>query len=160
MSVSIWESGTLEAIALRRAKRAPMEEVLEIEICANRGLVGDFGRRLGRAQVSLLSAEKWSATCSELGANINWAARRANLLLSGVTLEAILGQRIQVGQAVVLEVTGSTEPCSRMDDAVLGLQEALRVGTRGGLRCLVVQGGAIKVGDAVTKHRAKLHSDL
>ena len=50
---------------------------------------------------------------------------------------------------LVLEITGETDPCSRMDEARQGLRLALTPEWRGGVCCRVVTGGDIAVGDAV-----------
>ncbi len=141
--------GTLRGIAIRSAKRAPMEELCDSEILEDAGVAGDFGRRPGRSQVTIVSAEKWAGACAELGVDIPWPARRANLCVAGVDLEPIPGRQLSVG-AAVLEITGETDPCYRMDQARAGLQAALRPDARGGVRCRVVRGGRIKIGDAVT----------
>ena len=57
------------------------------------------------------------------------------------------GQRLALGDEVVLQITGDCAPCARMDEIRPGLREELE-GQRGVL-AFVVQGGAIKVGDAI-----------
>ena len=101
---------------------------------------------MGR-QVTVLFREGWQAACAELGRELPWVTRRANLLVEGVAVPG-KGQRLFIG-AAELEVTGETEPCSVMEAASRGLRAALKPEWRGGVTCNVVQGGAIKVGDNV-----------
>jgi MOSC domain-containing protein YiiM len=141
-------TGTLRGIATRHAKRAAMAVRLRAEVDRGSGLGGDFGRKPGRAQVTLLSEEAWHAACLDIGAVLPWTARRANLLLTGVPLCPLAGSRVAIG-AVVFEVTGETDPCQRMDEAHAGLRWALSLQARGGVRCRILSGGLISVGDAV-----------
>lgn len=138
--------GTLSAIASRPAKGAPMVSHLAATIDQHRGITADFGRRPGRAQVTVLSEEAWAAACAELGLAIAWTARRANLLVAGIPLQPLVGSRIIVG-TVILQVTGETVPCSRMDEERAGLRRVLARNARGGVRCRVLSSGRIAVGD-------------
>lgn len=140
--------GVLRGIATRSAKRAPLVTHSASVIHANAGVDGDFGRRAGRSQVTVLSEEAWRAACEEIGAVLPWTMRRANLLFAGLPLQPLAGSRITIGE-VILEVTSETDPCSRMDDAHAGLRRALTPEARGGVRCRVIAGGKIVVGDTV-----------
>jgi MOSC domain-containing protein YiiM len=46
----------------------------------------------------------------------------------------------------VLEVTGETDPCERMEEAQAGLFQALAPEWRGGVTCRVIANGTIHVG--------------
>lgn len=142
-------TGTVQAIARRAASRAPMERLDAVAVSAEAGLDGDYRGRSMRRQVTLMSAEDWQAVCAELGAELDWTLRRANLLVAGLALPREAGAVVRVG-GVTLAVTGETEPCSRMDEQHAGLRAALTPDWRGGITCRVVEGGAIKVGDAVS----------
>lgn len=103
----------------------------------------------GKRQVTILSREAWDAVCADLGTALDWTARRANLLVEGLALERTTGRRIRIGGAL-LEVTGETDPCVKMDKEMPGLQAALRPDWRGGVICRVLAGGEIAVGDKVS----------
>ncbi len=141
--------GQLRGIATRPAKRAGMITHAQSIIQTRAGVDGDFGRRPGKAQVTVLSEEAWRVACEESGAGLPWTARRANLLVAGIPLQPLIGARIAIGE-VLLEVTAETDPCWRMADAHPGLMRALSRQARGGVRCRVLAGGAIAVGDQVT----------
>ncbi len=140
-------AGTLRAIATRSAKYAVMEPQIFTVIGVDVGLAGDGARKPGSA-VSILSWEKWQAACAALGADLPWTFRRANLLVAGIPLMPEKGRRISIGSAL-LEITGETDPCRRMDDQHMGLMAALKPDARGGVRCMVIEGGAVALGDAV-----------
>lgn len=113
------------------------------------GIAGDFRGRPGRRQVTVLAREGWERACGELGLALPWTARRANLFVEGVELPGSTGTMLLVGNAV-LEVTGESAPCARMDEVADGLREALGKEWRGGVTCRVVHGGEIRLGDRVT----------
>lgn len=141
-------SGTLRAIATRSAKRAAMVPQIFTVIDAGAGLAGDANRKPGPAQVTIVSWEKWQEACAALGADLPWKLRRANLLVEGVPLMPDVGRRISIGP-VVLEITGETDPCQRMDQQHMGLRAALTPDARGGVRCRVIVGGSIALGEPV-----------
>ncbi len=138
--------GRLTGIAVRGASRAPMEEVDSVRVAVESGLAGDRHGDFADRQVTILSAADWRAACGELGADLPWTVRRANLLLDGVVLPRAAGARVRVGECV-LEITGETDPCERMDEQHDGLRRALTPDWRGGRTCRVVSGGELRVGD-------------
>lgn len=141
--------GRLEGIARRERKRAPMEELEHAQISTATGVARDFRGKPGERQVTVISAAAWRAACTELGRDVPWTARRANLLVDGVELPQTIGSVIRVG-AVRLRVTGEVDPCSRMDEQYPGLTNALKPDWRGGVSCTVLEGGFISLGDAVS----------
>lgn len=141
--------GRLTGIARRDAKRAPMETLERAEISKATGVANDWRGKPGRRQVTVISAASWADACRELGAELPWITRRANLLVEGIDLPHSTGAIIEMG-AVQLLVTGEVDPCSRMDEQHLGLREALKPDWRGGVSCTVLEGGFVSIGDDVT----------
>ena len=139
--------GRLVAIARKPAAGAPVEEVAEARITAAAGLEGDSRGQPGPRQITVLAVEDWAAACAELGAEVSWTLRRANLLVEGFALPREPGARLNIGD-VVLEVTGETIPCERMDEGHAGLCAVLTPEWRAGRTCRVMAGGDISVGDA------------
>lgn len=140
-------SGRLEALWSKRAHRGKMDPLMDVELIVGRGVAGSVGRS-SRRQVTLIEQEVWHRVQDELGAEIDPAARRANLMLSGIALQETRGRLLHVGEAV-LKIGGHTTPCERMDEAHPGLQEALRANWGGGAFAQVIVGGMIRIGDAV-----------
>jgi MOSC domain-containing protein YiiM len=147
--------GRLIGIAWRPARRAPMQTGESVEISVERGVDGDHkGSKFRRRAVTILAREDWEAALLDLAAtgadvsDLDWTARRANLLVDGVRLPRAIGATLRIGP-VLLEVTYPTTPCARMDEAREGLRKALHPEWRGGVTCLVLEGGRVDVGESV-----------
>lgn len=137
--------GRLEAIWIKRAHRGKMDPVPAGELVAGEGLATSVGRSR-RRQVTLIEREVWQRLMSGLGADISPAARRANLMLSGVSLARTRGRVLRIGGTRLL-IAGETTPCERMEEALPGLQAAMRPDWGGGAFAQVLEGGPIRVGD-------------
>jgi MOSC domain-containing protein YiiM len=139
----------LLGIAIKPHAEAVMRELPEALLSCERGVEGDSRGKPGPRQVTLLSLSGWQAACDELGIALHWNRRRANLLVDNLALEGSIGARIHIGDAI-LEVTGETDPCRRMEALHPGLFAALATAWRGGVTCRVVRGATLTVGSKVT----------
>jgi MOSC domain-containing protein YiiM len=141
--------GELVAIARKGQSRAPMEVMGSVLVTQEDGIAGDHcGRRPKNRQVTVMSADVWDVVCAELGAEIAWTTRRANLLVRGVELPKRAGVKLSIG-ALELEVGMETAPCERMDEQHQGLTAALQPDWRGGVACRVLNDAEIRIGDPV-----------
>jgi MOSC domain-containing protein YiiM len=141
----------LEQIWLKRAHRGVMDPVDSATLVEAKG-VQDSANFGSFRQVTLISLERWLEMMAELNADVDPAARRAELLLSGVDLEHSRGRLLEVGPAV-LRIGGETRPCERMDEAYRGLRDVMAERWGGGAWAEVLRGGAIRVGDPVRWQR-------
>jgi MOSC domain-containing protein YiiM len=139
--------GKLERIWIKRAKLGPMDPTEQATLVAGRGISGNANQG-GHRQVTILSAERWTALMAQLGTDLDPGARRANLYVSGVDLEETRDRILHIG-ACRLRILGETRPCERMDQALPGLQEALRPRWGGGAYAEVLENGKISIGDAL-----------
>lgn len=143
-------AGRLEWIGLRPARRVPLQSFNHVEVIADRGLVGDHKatRAGGKRQVTLIQREHLDVVAKLLGREaVDPALLRRNLVVSGINLLALRGERFRIGD-VLFEGTGLCEPCSRMEE-VLGVGGYNAMRGHGGIIARVLEGGAIAVGDAV-----------
>jgi MOSC domain-containing protein YiiM len=149
------EPGRVLAIGIAAGAEAPMRELEEATALAGRGLEGDryaagagtFSSRRGAGRdLTLVSAEAIESL-REDGVAIEPLAARRNLVVSGIDLDALIGRRFQVGEAICFGAR-RCEPCAH-------LQRLTRPGVlrglvhRGGLRADVLGGGVIRRGDEV-----------
>ena len=140
--------GRLEAIWLKRAHRGLMDGVSEATAVKGKGLTGDVTTSR-RRQVTIIEREAWETFMRQLGANASPAARRANLMVSGIRLAETRGRILRVG-GVRLAVGGETTPCERMDEAVPGLRAAMKPNWGGGVFAQVLDDGILTIGDTVS----------
>lgn len=135
----------LLGIAVKQQRKGEVSLHDEAMLSLNSGVVGDWRGNPGLRQVTLMSLADWQAACTELGVELPWHTRRANLLVDALPLVQSTGLHIVLGDAV-LEITGETDPCERMEQAHPGLFQALEPNWRGGVTCRVVAKGIIRVG--------------
>jgi len=107
------------------------------------------GSNVGKAgQVTIISQARWAELMDALGTDLSPGVRRANLMVSGIDLENSRGRVLRVGDAR-LKINGETRPCEQMEEAHAGLQALMRERWGGGAFAEVLDGGEIRVGDAV-----------
>lgn len=142
--------GTLIGIATHAQSKSAIIEHSTINVSQASGLKGDFrGAQNRNTQVTILSLHAWQQACSQVNKHLHWTERRANLLVDEIHFKKeMLGSQIQIGD-VLLQVTDETDPCSRMDELVPELKNALTPDWRGGVRCRVLQEGTISIGDKI-----------
>ncbi|MCW4461150.1 MOSC domain-containing protein [Sphingomonas sp. BT-65] len=145
--------GWIAGIARHAFAKAPIETIDRARVTLEGGIAGDFrGAMKGKPhkrQVTLIEAGDWAAAIDQVGHNIPWEQRRANLLVEGLDLPQAAGKRLRIGADVVLEVTVETEPCERMEALAEGLRAALTPDWRGGVCTMVIAPGEIGVGDEI-----------
>ncbi|MBP0494599.1 MOSC domain-containing protein [Pararoseomonas indoligenes] len=144
--------GRVAWIGLRAVRREPVRAVESAMAEAGQGLQGDryASRNNGGRQVTLVAAEGLRAIASYLRRDAVPPERlRRNLLTEGINLTALRNRRFRVG-GVLLEWSGDCHPCSRMDEE-LGEGGYNAVRGHGGITARVLEGGVIRLGDAVIR---------
>ncbi|GAA3272144.1 MOSC domain-containing protein [Sphingomonas yabuuchiae] len=146
-------TGRLAGIARHAVPKGPMEVIDTAIVTLEGGVEGDVRGRIkpggrGRRQVTLIERADWDAALAEIGRDIPWQERRANLLVEDFDLPQIPGTRLRIG-TVLLQITMECDPCHRMDAIADGLQAALTPDWRGGVCTRVIEGGTIRIGDNI-----------
>lgn len=140
--------GRVEGIWIKRMKRGPMDPVTHAELVTGRGIRGNANQG-GRRQVTIIEREVWERLMTELGAELSPSKRRANLMVGGLPLAGMRGRVLRLGGSRV-RIYGETRPCEQMDEALPGLQEAMRPNWGGGAFGEVLDDGEVRVGDAAS----------
>ncbi|MFH5926087.1 MOSC domain-containing protein [Roseomonas xinghualingensis] len=144
--------GRVAWIGLRPARRAPMQVVEAAMAESGQGLVGDrfSSSRNGARQVTLVAEEHLRAIAGFLShPEVPPERLRRNIVVAGINLLALRNRRFRIGGAL-LEFSGDCHPCSRMEEELgPGGYNAAR--GHGGITARVLEGGPIRLGDAVER---------
>jgi hypothetical protein len=157
--------GRLQAIYARPARYVPCVKLASTQAVKGVGLQDDrryleFAAagyaeiKVSNRQVTLMQAEHIDVIASIMQLQeIDVALFRRNLIVSGINLLAIKPlfkhqvHLLQIGE-VLLEITGHCTPCSRME-GLLGPGGYNAMRGHGGVNAKVIEGGVLRVGDAV-----------
>lgn len=147
------KAGTLQGIARRAYPGAPMEVIDRAYLSVALGVTGDcrgiVKNGKNKRQVSLIEAGDWAAATADVGVDVPWQERRANLLVGTLNLPKRAGAVLRIGETARLEVTVECDPCIRMEQVAPGLMAALTPDWRGGVLARVIDEGEIRVGDPI-----------
>lgn len=135
----------------------PLRSVDQFELVEQKGIRGNprkFGvmsRRTGQPslrQVSLIEREQLARHASAVGwSSLPPGVVRSNVETQGIELVALVGQQIQIGDAILF-LYEARLPCAKMDRICAGLR-ALMEGGHQGVLAQVLRSGVIRVGDAI-----------
>ncbi|MEZ9199895.1 MOSC domain-containing protein [Shewanella sp. 10N.286.54.B9] len=140
----------LIAIAYKNEKRGAMITTESANVTQKTGVENDIFGRPGKRQVTVMSLQQWQQACNEIDKNLPWFTRRANLLVDGLSFSAQdQGKQLVIGE-LILEITGETDPCKKMEMAYPGLEKALLPDWRGGVTCRVLNDASIAINDPVS----------
>ena len=148
-------SGVIEKIFITSKGGEPMQPLAEVEAVEGRGLRGDrylarsgYWTSVDECEVTLISGEDLDEITSTTPLRVLNGEHRRNLVTRGIELMDLLGQRFQIGEAV-LEYDRPRPPCTYIQSLTgqQGLTRAL--GRRGGICVRVVKSGTIRVQDPI-----------
>ena len=131
-----------------------MIELDAVEARREAGLTGDHSRPGSRnaRQVTLIQWEHLAVISALMGRPaeqpISAPELRRNIAVAGINLFSLKGRRFRIGQAL-LETTGWCQPCARLEERLgRGTFQAMR--GHGGITARVIEGGIIRLEDAVS----------
>ena len=129
-----------------------IEEVVSIEVLANKGVIGDRHFKDFNdpyCQLSLIESENIDYYNLKYGLNIPYVNFRRNVVTKGVRLNELVGKKLQVGK-VELEGVDLCRPCRHLTE-ILNQNNILKEFIRkGGLRCQILSSSTINIGDEIT----------
>ncbi len=155
-SATVRSVPSVEALFIGARVSEPLQPVEQVAAVAGHGLEGD--RKYRRAglppnkngpdrEVTLIEAEAIEAVSRDYGVAIEPIETRRNVVTRGIALNHLVGKRFRVGE-VVLQGIRLCEPCDHLESLTRpGMRAALV--HRGGLRAQILEGGEIRVGDAI-----------
>jgi MOSC domain-containing protein YiiM len=137
--------GQVVSIHLVRQRDGTAEAVERAVVQTNYGLEGDWRSRRNRAGQLTLIEE----VGRQLGHPVPPGSSRRQVVVRGVKLNDLMGQRVRIGTVRVFIET-PCDPCSRMEETIgAGAREMLE--GRGGVRCYVLAGGELCIGDPIVE---------
>jgi MOSC domain-containing protein YiiM len=152
--------GEVVAIHIAAGAGQPMQTLTAAEAVAGEGLVGDRYRdgkgfysatpiESGARELTLIAEEALAAVAAETGISLQLDEHRRNITTRGIDLDALLGQRFRIGE-VMCEGVRPCPPCTHLEE-ITGKPVMPPLVHRGGLRARIVEGGVVRVGDAVSR---------
>ncbi len=137
------------SIHIVQKQNASTESCNQVMVSTNFGIEGDY--RSGKyqiGQITLVEAEIMDTVSCELGYNIPAGASRRQIMVGGIMLNELIGQNLRLGP-VLVRVEDKCNPCNNMEKRIgSGAKDAMN--DRGGIRCRVIEGGELRVGDKIT----------
>ena len=138
-------------LGITKNNNQKIEEVLSIEVLANKGIVGD--RHINEYndpynQPTLIESENIDYYNKKYNLNISYVDFRRNIVTKDIEFNSLVGKKILIGDAKI-EGIDLCRPCRHLQEK-LGqdniIKEFLR---RGGLRCRIINSSKIKIGDII-----------
>jgi MOSC domain-containing protein YiiM len=151
--------GRVIAIYTAPAAGAPMEARDAVRAIAGVGLEGDRyanaagkfgdGDGNGKRALTLIEREAVTAAGREYQIELGEHETRRNVVTEGVPLNHLVGHTFRIGE-VTLRGLRLAEPCAYLEGLTrTGVRRALV--HRAGLRAEILEGGTLRVGDAVER---------
>jgi MOSC domain-containing protein YiiM len=151
-------TGLVEHLHITARAFLPMRAQDSIALVAGRGIEGDrymLGIEQGfysekpeeGRQVTLFEAEVLEAIQRDYGVELLPEEHRRNVTTRGVPLNWLVGHRFRIGPCL-MEATRLSVPCRHIEE-ILDKQVFDPMVHRSGLNCRILEGGTVRVGDAV-----------
>ena len=138
--------GKIFSLQIHRNKRQPMEKSTSLNLIKSFGIEGDiYGtNKPSRQNNQILLMDK--ETLDNL--NLSTGIIKENITTQNIVINSLkIGQKLSIGEDVILEITKPCAPCSLMDEIRPGLHQLLE--NQRGMLAKVEQSGVIKENDSI-----------
>ena len=143
--------GKVYKIAISQKFRSSMQDVNNIEAIAGKGLIGDRHFRNDnekKSQITLIEVENikhYNKASNTFIPSINF---RRNLVTEGIRLNQLVGSEFLIGD-VKVKAHDLCRPCKYLQNLLKQKNFVKDFLLKGGLRCEILIGGRIFVGDNI-----------
>jgi molybdopterin adenylyltransferase len=139
--------GRIKAISVSEKKGTRKKNVLEAQLKAGYGIVGDAHAGKWHRQISLLSFESISQIATQ-GKTLSPGDYAENITTEGIDLHLLkAGDRVFFGKDTELEITQIGKKCHTKCEIYKQLKDCIM--PRDGIFAKVIKSGSIKVGDEI-----------
>ena len=127
-----------------------------VTVRSNFGIEGDYrSDKFQIGQITLIEAEAIDTMARKLGYDIPIGASRRQITIKGIKLNELIGQNLRIGH-ILVRVEDKCNPCKSMETKIgPGAKDAMN--DKGGIRCRIIKGGEIYVGDKITVEIPRCH---
>ena len=140
--------GEITAVCTSAEKHVQKQAVGEVFLVEEKGIEGDAHYGFDHRQVSLLADESIDKMRAKGLEDLRPGAFGENLVTRGIDLLALaVGDRLKVGEGVLLEVTQIGKEC--VDRCAIYYAAGDCIMPREGIFARVVEGGTVKPGDDI-----------
>ena len=135
------------SLAISKKKGTRKETTDQVQVIQDHGIEGDAHAGDWHRQVSLLAAESIDAS-RKAGLDVAFGDFAENIATTGVDWKTLpLGTRIEIGDAVLLEITQIGKECLRK--CAIFYQAGDCIMPKEGVFARVLKGGSIRCGDEI-----------
>ncbi len=140
-------------IHIVRKRNAVVEPYNYVTVRSNFGIVGDHRSDTFQiGQITIVEAEIIDAMSLKLGYDVPTGSSRRQIMVKGIRLNELIGQNLRLGQ-ILVRVEDKCSPCNNMEKKIVpGAKNAME--DKGGVRCRVIAGGDLHIGDKITVETA------
>ncbi len=138
-------------------RNAAAESYNHVTVRPNFGIVGDYrSEKFQIGQITLIEAETIDTMSHKLGYDIPAGASRRQIMVKDINLNELIGQNLRLGQ-ILVRVESKCKPCNNIEKKIgPGAKDAMN--DKGGIRCRIIEGGNLHVGDKITLEKPRCTS--
>ena len=138
-------------IGITKESNKEIEKVKFIEVVAGKGIKGDrYFHNVNdeKKQLTLIESENIDYYNKAFNTSFTYLEFRRNLVTKNIQLNDLIGKTLSIGE-IKIKAHDLCRPCRTLQEKLKKdniIKEFLR---RGGLRCEILNSGAIKIGDNI-----------